>query len=137
MVMVDNQTGMEVIGEAECLQLLGADVIGRLAIVAGGSPHVVPVNYVLDGRDIVFKTGAGTKLHEAGRSRAVFEVDAFDRERRTGWSVIVSGSLEEVTTFDRELLDRLRELPVAPWAGGDKPHWMRITATRITGRRIS
>jgi hypothetical protein len=65
-----------------------------------------------------------------------FEIDAFDRTTRTGWSVIVTGRLEEVTPFDATTLDRVSNLPVEPWAGGDKPHWMRLVPSRVSGRRI-
>lgn len=125
-----------VIGRDECLDLLAGEVIGRLATVTFGAPHVVPVNYVLDGESIVFRTDPGTKHTQGPRGRASFEIDSFDRVTRTGWSVVVGGRLEEVTPFDGAELERLRALPVDPWADGEKAHWMRLVSDRITGRRI-
>jgi nitroimidazol reductase NimA-like FMN-containing flavoprotein (pyridoxamine 5'-phosphate oxidase superfamily) len=134
---IDARTGLEVIAPDDCRRLVAADEIGRLAIVDGGTPAVFPVNYVVDDQDaIVFRTAPGTKLSSGPRRPVTFEVDAFDRERRTGWSVVVTGRLEEVTEFDSDTLDRVRALPVEPWAGGDKPHWMRLVPSRISGRRI-
>lgn len=61
---------------------------------------------------MVFRTAPGTKLFSGPRSAATFEIDAFDREHRTGWSVVVTGRLEEVTKFDAATLNRVRALPV-------------------------
>jgi nitroimidazol reductase NimA-like FMN-containing flavoprotein (pyridoxamine 5'-phosphate oxidase superfamily) len=133
---IDARTGIEWIDRDECLRLLAADEIGRLAIVVGSSPAVFPVNYALDDETIVFRTDEGTKLSAGGRGSACFEIDDFDRERRTGWSVVAAGRLEEVTRFASSALARAQQLPVGPWAGGDKAHWMRLVPDRITGRRV-
>lgn len=133
---IDARTGLEVIAPDECRRLLAGDVVGRLAIVDGGSPAIFPVNYALDGEAIVFRTAPGTKLSAGPRSPVAFEIDDFDRDRRTGWSVVVVGRLEEVTETDGRTLDRVTRLPVEPWSGGDKPHWMRLVPDRISGRRI-
>ena len=137
MKSIDARTGIERIDRDECLGLLAADEIGRLAVVAGRSPAVFPVNYALDGESIVFRTDEGTKLNAAERAPACFEIDSFDREHRTGWSVIAAGRLEEVTHYDAVEFERARRLPVDPWAGGTKAHWMRLVPDRITGRRVT
>ena len=134
--VIDSRTGLEVIDPDECRRLLATDEVGRLAIVDGGTPAIFPVNYVLDGEAVVFRTAPGTKLSSGPRRPVAFEVDAFDRATRTGWSVIVTGRLEEVTAFDADTLARVSALPVEPWAGGDKPHWMRVVPSRVSGRRI-
>jgi hypothetical protein len=36
----------------ECLRLLAGDKIGRLAVVAGNTAIVLPVNYALDGEEV-------------------------------------------------------------------------------------
>src|SRR4029453_12366899 len=83
------------------------------------------------------RAAGGTQLPSGPRGRVVFEIDDFDRDARTGWSVVVAGRLEEVTPYDAETLERVTGLPLAPWAQGDKPHWMRLVPDRITGRRIT
>lgn len=134
--MVDPRTGIEVLGEDECLTLLARDQIGRLAVVDVTNPMIFPVNYVLDGRTIVFRTDPGTKLDQGQRSGACFEIDSFDSATRSGWSVVATGRLEEITTFQSDALAGAKALPIDPWAGGDKAHWMRLTPSRITGRRV-
>ena len=133
---IDARTGIEWIDREVCLALLADDVVGRLAVVTRGAAEIFPVNYVLDGETIVFRTDAGTKLDASGRARAAFEIDRIDRDHRTGWSVVASGRLEEVTRFDSRTLERVRRLPVDPWAGGDKAHYVRLIPERITGRRV-
>jgi uncharacterized protein len=126
---------LEVIDRDECLRLLADEEIGRLAVIAGNTPVILPVNYALDGDSVVFRTDPGTKLERGPRARASFEVDRFDSERRNGWSVVATGRLEEVTLYDAAF-ERVRRLVVDPWAGGDKAHWMRLVPDRVTGRRI-
>jgi uncharacterized protein len=120
----------------QCLRLLADDEIGRLAVIAGNTPAIFPVNYALDGETIVFRTDTGTKLAHGPRARVSFEVDGFDHTRRTGWSVVATGRLEEVTHYDAATFDRVRRLAIVPWAGGEKAHWMRLVPDRVTGRRI-
>lgn len=136
MKTVDARTGLEWLQREECLRLLGADDVGRLAVNDRGTPIIFPVNYRLDGEAIVFRTDPGTKLNRGPCAPASFEIDAFDRQTCSGWSVLAVGRLEEVTRYDARTLERVHALPVAPWAGGEKAHWMRLVPTRITGRRV-
>ncbi|MEX1165066.1 MAG: pyridoxamine 5'-phosphate oxidase family protein [Nitriliruptor sp.] len=131
-----DRNGLEVLSYEECLELLGARRVGRIALVNAGSPVIVPVNYVLDGTSVVIRSAPGAKLDGADRSRPVaFEIDEHDPESRTGWSVLVTGLAEpleepdEVERFDREL---------DAWALGDRDdvHLLRVRAESITGRRL-
>jgi nitroimidazol reductase NimA-like FMN-containing flavoprotein (pyridoxamine 5'-phosphate oxidase superfamily) len=137
MRIADARTGIEVLDRAACLLLLADDVVGRLAFVDGGAPAIVVVNYVLDGDAVVFRSGPGTKLRTGVRAPVAFEIDRLDRESRSGWSVVVTGRLEEVTDHRSTLLQRVQALPIDPWAEGDKPHLLRLVPTAITGRRVA
>lgn len=134
--MSTTRPAMQRIDRDECYRLLAVEDVGRLAFVQGGTPAIFPVNYAMDGHDVVFRTDVGTKLEHGPRSRAAFEIDGLDREARTGWSVVAVGRLEEVTNFDAKTLQRVRALDVHPWAGGEKGHWMRLVTGLVTGRRI-
>ena len=136
MKTIDARTGIEILDEDECLRLLADEAVGRLAVIQGTSPEIFPVNYVLENRTIVFRTDAGTKLDHGQRSPVCFEIDAFDRPTRSGWSVVVTGRLEEITPFDSRILAEAKALQIDPWAGGTRSHWMRILIDRITGRRV-
>ena len=134
--MVPDRPRLVQLARDECLRLLATDSVGRLAVVAGGAPHILVVNYALDGDAIAFRTAPGTKLDAAGRAPSCFEVDSIDRALQVGWSVVAHGRLEEVTRFDAATLARIALLPVDPWAGGDRGHWMRLVPSYFTGRRI-
>lgn len=136
MKLVDARTGIEWMDPDECRARLRAEEIGRVAVSDGGTPTIFPVNYRMDGDAVVFRTAPGTKLDQGTRASASFEIDEFDRAHRSGWSVVVVGRLEEVTPFDARTFDRVHQLPVDPWAAGEKSHWMRLVPGRITGRRI-
>jgi nitroimidazol reductase NimA-like FMN-containing flavoprotein (pyridoxamine 5'-phosphate oxidase superfamily) len=137
MKLVDNRTGIEVISRMECVKLLAGEVVGRIGFVVAGRAEVLPVNYVLDGDAVVFRTAAGSKLAGGTRAPVVFEVDRIDSTTRSGWSVVIHGLAQEVTSFDRvELRERVAALPVDPWAPGAKPHLVRVVPDSITGRRV-
>ncbi|HZN13984.1 MAG TPA: pyridoxamine 5'-phosphate oxidase family protein [Acidimicrobiales bacterium] len=135
---VDSHSRIEVIHVDECLELLRTAQVGRLAFVNGAaSADVLPVNYVLDGDAVVFATATGSKLWSSERGSVAFEVDATDVETQSGWSVVVHGLAQEITSVDAPgLVARLRALPLNPWAGGDRPHLVRIAPRSITGRRV-
>jgi nitroimidazol reductase NimA-like FMN-containing flavoprotein (pyridoxamine 5'-phosphate oxidase superfamily) len=121
----------------ECYRLLATHEIGRLGVNAEHYPLIFPVNYALDRGVIVIRTHPGTKLTAAGHANVTFEVDEIDRRTRTGWSVLVRGLAEEVTSAHRaELVERTRASGVQPWAPGEHGRWMRIIPQAISGRRI-
>jgi uncharacterized protein len=129
---------METLSREDCLRLLATQPVGRLGVVAGVHPVIFPVNYVLDGEAIVFRTDAGAKLDNAAGKPVAFEVDDIDIEHRSGWSVHVWGKASEITEFDTTALRaRVHALPLAPWAPGGKTHWVRITPVGISGRRVT
>ena len=137
MTLVDSHSNLEIITREDCVRLLATKEVGRLAFIHGGAVDVLPVNYVLDGDAIVFATATGSKLWAAERGAVAFEIDETDSASRSGWSVVVHGLAQEITSLDAPgLLDRLRALPLNPWAGGLRPHIVRIAPRTISGRRI-
>lgn len=137
--MPEPATEMLTLDREECLALLAANNFGRIAVRTGdGTPAVRPVNYSFDepSQSVVFHTGRGSKfqalVHEA---HAAFEIDSIDPDGDTGWSVIVSGVVEEVT--NRAEVQRLSERVVRSWAPANKPFWMRLRAFTVSGRRIA
>lgn len=135
MTRFDPRTGIEVIDRSEYLALLASDVVGRVAVIEGTGPLVLPVNYALHRDHVVFRTGPGSKLSAARGRQVCFEVDSFDRLTRSGWSVVVRGRLEEVTTLDRDFgeIGALAE----PWLGVGRPNVVRLVPSIISGRRVA
>jgi len=131
-------SGLQILTPERSMEMLSVHLphVGRVALPAEGGPLIFPVNYrVVDGC-VVFRTGPGSKLAAAGEGLEVaFEADAVDEAWEEGWSVLVRGRAVEVT--DPDELVRMRQLPLRPWAGGQKPHYVKILPSQISGRQIA
>jgi transcriptional regulator with XRE-family HTH domain len=123
------------LGEDECWDRLAAHGVGRIAVSTPDGLAVVPVNYdVVDGA-IVFRTEPGAVPAAGVGTDAAFEVDQVDEAMSGGWSVLAHGRARAVTEPDE--VRRLAECAYSrPWAGGERPLWVVIEPTRLTGRRI-
>jgi uncharacterized protein len=130
-----DHAGLEMLPFDACLRLLASVPVGRVGFYADGELVVLPVNHVVDGQDVVFRTAAGSKLSAAeGRNLVAFEADNYDPRTRSGWSVLVNGRAE-VVYEDAETL-RLSRLGLHPWVTEvDRPFWIRIRPTSVTGRQ--
>jgi len=127
---------LEPLSIEECHRLLTQATVGRVGISVDALPVVLPVNYAVMDGDIVIRTESGTKLDAALRGAVVaFEVDDADAVYHDGWSVLVQGRASEIT--EESELERARLLPLQPWAPGERNHFMRIAAERLTGRRLA
>ncbi len=132
-----DRQGLEVLDPDTCRRLLDLSPVGRVGYVHAGEPMVLPVNHVRDGHGIVFRTATGSTLDAASRREPMaFEVDGYDEVTMTGWSVLVRGRSDLVTDDDE--VERLEAMDLHPWASDvDRPNWVRIGGTTISGRRIS
>ena len=119
----------------QCWDRLATYGIGRVGLSTDSGPAIIPVNYTVDNRTIVFRTASDSAAAAALETEAAFEVDHIDEHLSEGWSVLIVGNAERVS--DPETLLRLADEPGAiPWAGGRHDLVIRIIPTRVTGRRI-
>ncbi|MDT7700130.1 MAG: hypothetical protein QOJ30_2455 [Pseudonocardiales bacterium] len=119
---------------SQCLDLLRGTVIGRVVFTDSALPAAQPVTYLLDGEEIVFRTGQGTKLAAAARNAVIaFEVDDLDVDTRTGWSVLGVGRSYEVTE-PRRWADLAARMP-EPWIPASVAHVIAVPLSRLSGRR--
>ena len=126
--------GLEVLDQAECLELLRENRVGRFVFVDHLLLAVHPVAYVFDGGSVVFQTNGGAKLDAATKhDLAAFEVDYIDPELGRGWAVTVSGHAEPVT--DQYEVARLHNLLPEPWTNEGCVDVIRMYAEIIQGRR--
>ncbi len=116
----------------ECWDLLSEAEVGRLAYRLVDEIHLVPLNYAVDGRSILFRTAAGNKLLAAElESEVAFEIDWFGDD--TAWSVLVRGHLRHL---DEDEQDRLSGLEIHPWVPTLKYDHVELDPTAVTGRRF-
>lgn len=133
MSTMDN--GTEVLDEDECWALLDQTSVGRLAIDINGKPDIFPINFVVDDRTVVFRSGAGTKLAGAALLHHVaFEIDGYLPLERTAWSVVIKGWAEQVERMEEVFA--ADDLPLFPWIAAPKPNFVRIRPRQVTGRRF-
>lgn len=132
---------LERLDEDECLRLIAAGGVGRLAYYGRYGTTVLPVNYQMHEGSIVFRTAQDSSTDEDLRTgiehaeyRVAFEIDQIDAGAREGWSVLVQGSAHHVDSREERAL--VAAAGVEPWPEGEREHFIRITPARITGRRV-
>ncbi len=132
-----DHAGLAILPPEECLRLLGSVPVGRIGFQADGEVVVLPVNHVVDGQSVAFRTCAGSKLSAAdGQSRVVFEADDYDQGRHAGWSVIANGNAQVV--YDDAEIETLNRRGLDPWVSDPaRPFWIRIRPASVSGRLIT
>jgi len=127
---------LAVLPESKCLELLRADVIGRVALCTPEGPVMFPVNYSVYESSVIFRTAAYSVLGtHAWQTRLAFEIDHMDYERHAGWSVLVSGPGSRLDAGP--VLDEIvHQWNPRPWAAGTRPLYIRLKWDTISGRRI-
>jgi nitroimidazol reductase NimA-like FMN-containing flavoprotein (pyridoxamine 5'-phosphate oxidase superfamily) len=126
---------LRTLSPVECFDLLEPGGIGRVAFASDGIT-ILPVNFALTGKTIVFRTAPDTLLALYANAEVSFEADHVDDGLREGWSVLVHGHAHQVTE-EREVKHIEDATHVEPWADGARDVYVRITPARISGRRIS
>jgi nitroimidazol reductase NimA-like FMN-containing flavoprotein (pyridoxamine 5'-phosphate oxidase superfamily) len=122
--------------EDECRRRLADRGVGRVAVSVGALPAVFPVNYALLDNDVVFRTRPGSTLDPPESGAVVaFEVDHVVTMSHIGWSVMIVGVAHRIS--DSATLRRASELPLEPWASGDRNVFVRIDSARVTGRELT
>ncbi|TDN92075.1 pyridoxamine 5'-phosphate oxidase family protein [Microbacterium sp. BK668] len=129
--MNDTNDAVVTLTEEQCWNLLSRGELGRLALAADSEPDIFPVNYVVDGPRLLFRTAPGSKLAElTDNPRVAFEVDEFDDSSAA--SVIVKGVAKRLELQSE--IDAADALPLSPWIPTLKYRWVRIAPTQISGR---
>ncbi len=127
--------GLMELDRQECMELLAAKAVGRLAYVVDNGARILPFNYVVAGDSVILRTvHDGEIYHHALSSICAFEVDETDEFFESGWSVVVVGRLELATEddFARMLYGKMPE----PWAGGNRYMFVRLRCDHVSGRRV-
>ncbi|MFY9916095.1 MAG: pyridoxamine 5'-phosphate oxidase family protein [Nocardioidaceae bacterium] len=128
---------IEELGRTECVELLRAKSVGRVGFVGPDGPLVLPVNYVMDGETVLFRTSPYNVMGSALRKApAAFEVDDLDDYLQSGWSVLVQGSAGFVVDDEEAEITHERLTRPEPWAAGTRTLYIRVTAQTISGRRL-
>jgi len=126
---------LRTLSPAECFDLLEPGGIGRVGFASAGGIMMLPVNFAVTGKTIIFRTAPDTLLALYANAQVSFEADRLDEMVREGWSVLVHGHAHRVTD-ERETTRLEHETQLEPWAAGARDVYVRITPNQISGRRI-
>ncbi len=126
---------LRTLSPVECFDLLEPGGIGRVAFTSAGEIMILPVNYAMTGKSIIFRTAPDTLLAVYANAKVSFEADGLDDARHEGWSVLVHGHAHKVTD-ERDVKHLEDGTRLEPWAAGARDVYVRIAPTRISGRRI-
>lgn len=118
----------------ECLAKLRTHSVGRVSVTEDALPVIVPVNYVVDGSAVVFRTSSDGLLARACHSNVVaFEVDELAADGMSGWSVLVVGVADALDEGERLRASNRRLVSAA---GPGRDHFIRLTMGRLSGREV-
>jgi len=124
-------SAITILDEAKAWDLLAGQQLGRLVVAADDRVDIFPVNYVVDGETIVFRTADGAKLAGLTRQTQVtFEIDWWNEQ--SGYSVVARGSAGVID--EPAAIRRAEALPLKPWIPTVKTHFVRITVDQISAR---
>ena len=116
----------------ECWELLRSTTFGRVGYQLRGRTRIAPINYVVDGHRIIFRTAEGSKFFALRvEDNAVLEIDDYDED--SAWSVIAHGSVKEIT--DDEDTARVTA-DLKSWVPTKKDYVFAIDVDKVRGRRF-
>ena len=130
-----HERSLRTLSPAECFDLLEPGGIGRVGFTSADGIMMLPVNFALTEKTIIFRTAPDTLLALYSAAQVSFEADRLDEALHAGWSVLVQGRAHQVTD-EREVKRLQNRTHLQPWAAGARDVYVRITPTRISGRHI-
>jgi uncharacterized protein len=124
------------LSQPECVHLLSAGVVGRVAMSAPDGPRILPVNYAVHDGAIVFRTSPYSQMTSHGwDTELAFEVDELDHGTLQGSSVVARGRGRVVQDPD-EIAGIRAAWDPRPWAGGSRSVYVKLPWRELTGRRV-
>ena len=132
---------VERLDRAECLRLISAPGVGRLAYYGRFGLAVLPVSYKMDEGSVVFRTVLDSPTDEDLRTgiknaeyKVSFEIDEVGGDGQEGWFVFIQGAAHHEDPDDDGPSAWAPDVERS--AGRMREHLVRITPTFITGRRL-
>jgi nitroimidazol reductase NimA-like FMN-containing flavoprotein (pyridoxamine 5'-phosphate oxidase superfamily) len=117
----------------ECWDFLATQQLGRLAFRLLDETHIVPVNFAVDGRTLLFRTDGGNKLFgvELG-AEVAFEADEVVGE--TARSVVLRGRARRLGEQEEH---RAEQVALHTWVGMPKYNVVEFAPVEVSGREFS
>ena len=127
-------SSIRILDEDECWRLLEESSLGRLAVRVPAGVDIFPVNYLVHGHELFFRSSPGSKLIELTQEPGVaFEIDG--EKARHVWSVVVRGNARRLAS-DQEIESSGIQL-LDTWHPSEKLNYVRITPDVVSGRSFA
>jgi hypothetical protein len=134
--LVQLADGAKELTRAEAMGLLASVAYGRVIFTLNALPAVRPVNHLIDDGHVIIRTRLTSAICTAEQSIdgvvVAYEADSLDPQRRTGWSVAITGRAHTIT--DPEQVSRYEHL-LRPWVN-HADTVVAIDPAMVTGFRI-
>ena len=125
---------VNILNVEEALERLSSVSLGRVVVRRSDDMDIFPVNFVIDGGAIYFRSAEGNKLFTINLNHDVlFEADEVVDGQ--AWSVVVRGQAEIVRNFHD--IAHADPLELKPWIPTLKYNYVRIVPTQVTGRAFA
>ena len=133
--MSADQSNSGALSEGDAWALLATVPVGRLVYSDRALPFVTPVNFILDGTDVVIRAGRRSPLatHTPGNVVA-FEEDEINAVDRSGWSVVVTGRVQLIDDADE--VARLDAWHLQTWQPALSDRYLRLRPEMISGQQL-
>lgn len=128
---MDEEDPVVALGEDQCWTQLRGQEVGRLVTRIGERIDIFPVNFVVDGRTILFRTAEGSKLFELTvDDHVLFEIDG--HTDLDAWSVVIRGRAERLEAASD--VERADALGLRPWIPTLKRNFVRVVPESVSDR---
>ncbi|WP_431965823.1 pyridoxamine 5'-phosphate oxidase family protein [Nocardia sp. bgisy134] len=118
----------------QALSLLAQAPFGRVVYTRDALPAIRPVNHLLEDGRVIVRTRIASQFSTAVQKRAgivvAYEADDLDIDRRTGWSVVVTGIARPITDATR--IARYQQV-LRPWIDAPMDGVIEIETTIVSG----
>jgi hypothetical protein len=119
---------------AQCMELLRGAWVGRVVLSVKCIPVAIAVHLSMMEDDLLLATDHGSWLKSDVHGQVVsVQADDFDATTRTAWSVLVTGTAQQVT--DPTEIDWASSR-IHPWVPGPDPLLVKVPSTLVSGRRF-
>jgi nitroimidazol reductase NimA-like FMN-containing flavoprotein (pyridoxamine 5'-phosphate oxidase superfamily) len=126
----------EDLAREQCLDLLEANHLGRVAWQAADLPQILPVTYAMHhGLHLLPHYARWDPFRAGPADQGPLEVDELDQRTRSGWSIVLQGRTSAVSEPDA-LADLWAADSLVPWAGGNRTLFICIRPDRVSGRVV-
>ncbi|WP_327064738.1 helix-turn-helix domain-containing protein [Kitasatospora sp. NBC_01250] len=122
--------------EQECWDALGVRNVGYLGYLDRSDAWAIPMDYLVDGRQLVYRITPTGPLATAPGVPALLESEGTSGDLRRCWNVLAAGLTTSLADADVSADLRTRVAAESERGEGEGERWMCLAVTRIAGRRI-